>query len=118
MIVVGVVLAASGLLAAIFVPVHSSSQLLQVSDGTTASASVTVPQAAWVTVHFSHPFGAAMMYGMDGPSGMMFSHREAAGGDSYSFGTWGGTFRCWAEPAGPGMAGSVPVWVNATWGLL
>jgi uncharacterized membrane protein len=115
-VVLGVVIA--GLLAAIFVPYNSESKEIQVSSSDASSATFSLPQAAWVTVHFAHHGMMAMMYWMNGPGGgMMFNHRGMMGGDSYSFWSGGGSFQCWAGYDGAGQ-GVTPVWVNATWGLL
>jgi len=111
------VVVVAGLLAAIFVPFSSASKQIQVVPGSSASVDLTIPEAAWVTVHFDHHGTMAMMYWMEGSCGMMFNHRGMMQGDAYSFWTGGGTFHCWAECDGAG-AGPSTVWVNATWGLL
>jgi hypothetical protein len=116
-VTVVVVVVAVALLAAIAVPVHAQSKLLTVAPGTSAYVEFQVPPASWVTVHFSHAGGMPMTYWMDGPGGMMFTHRGMMQGDAYSFGTWGGSVRCYAAYDGP-ASGMSPVWVNATWGLL
>ena len=106
------------LAAGFFVPVHSESHLLGGVGASGVSASFSVPQAAWVTVHFSHPGGMAMRYWMMGSGGgMMMDRGGMAGSDTYSFGTWGGTYECWAQGAGGGVA-MPPVWANVTWGFL
>jgi hypothetical protein len=107
-----------GLLALIFVPYNSASKEIQVSSATGATTSLTIPQAGWVTIHFSHPSGMmAMHYWMQGSGGMMFDHSMMGGSDSYSFWSWGGTYQCGAGYSGSG-SGMMPVWVNATWGML
>lgn len=59
-----------------------------------------------------------MTYWMNGPHGMMFNHSMMMGGpSSYSFWTWGGSFRCGGSYLGPGP-GAMDLWVNATWGLI
>lgn len=116
--VVVLVVVVAGLLAAIFVPIHSSSKEIQVASDSSASATFTFPQATWVTVHFDHPGAMRMSYWMNGPGGgMMFRHGGMMSGDSYSFWSNGGSFECWAGYQG-GPSGASPVWVNATWGLL
>lgn len=109
--------AATGLLGAVLVPVHSESQEVLVRPASLVSTTFSVPQVAWVTVSFSHPGPTAVMYGMDGPSGTTFTHRGSLTADSYSFGTWGGTFHCWVEYEVAASQVS-PIWVNVTWGLL
>jgi hypothetical protein len=120
-IVVAVVTAAivvGVLLALIFVPYNSTSKEIQVASGTGATTSLTIPQAGWVTVHFSHPSRMmSMHYWMQGSGGMMFDHSMMGGSDVYSFWSWGGTYTCGAGYAGSGY-GTMPVWVNATWGIL
>jgi hypothetical protein len=59
----------------------------------------------------------SMHYWMQGSGGMMFDHPMMGGSDTYSFWSWGGTYQCGAGFTGSGY-GSMPVWVNATWGLL
>ncbi len=115
MVVVAVVAVAG--LAAVALPVHAQSTLLSVAPGSSAYVAFRVPAATWVTGHFSPAGAGPMTYWMVGPGGMMFNHRGMMAGDAYSFGTWGGSFRCYAEYDGPG-SGMSPVWVNATWGLL
>ena len=112
------------LLGLIFIPVHSAAKEVQFSAGSSATTSLTIPQAGWVTVQFNRVggyggmmAGSGMMYWMDGPSGMMFNHSMMHGGDSYSFWSWGGTYRCGAGYPGAG-SGMMDVWVNATWGVL
>lgn len=108
----------AGLLAAIAVPVHAQSTALTVSPGGSSYVDVNVPQAAWVTVHFAHAGSMPMSFWMAGPGGgMMFNHHGMMDGDAYSFGTWGGSFRCYAQYDGAGPGPST-VWVNTTWGLL
>ncbi len=114
-VVVAIVVAVS-LLGMIFLPVNSQSQLLTVQPGTTAYANLTFHGPTWATVHYAHSGSMAMNFGMDGPSGMMFRHGGMMNGDSYSFGTWGGTYRCWAAMNGTG-SGPVQVWVNVSWGM-
>ena len=117
-IVVVLVVVVAGLLAAIFVPVHSESKQIEVSSTTGSSATLSLPQSAWVTIHFAHPGNMPMMYWMNEPGGgMMFNHRGMMGGDSYSFWSSGGSYQCWAGFEGGGY-GMTPVWVNATWGLI
>jgi hypothetical protein len=117
-----VVIALVTVLALIFVPVHTVSRELTVSSTTPVSTEFSVPGQAWGTVHFDRYGNSGMMYWMNGPSGMMFNRSMMGGGmmggaDSYSFGTWGGTFHCAAAYAHPG-SGSMRVWVKMTWGLL
>lgn len=109
-------------LALVFVPYGSASQVVQVSPGSTGTTQLTIPHAGWVTVHFDHPTGrgmggVSMHYWMQGSGGMQFDHTMMGGTDSSSFWSWGGTYACSAAYAGP-MAGTMPVWVNATWGVL
>ena len=47
---------------------------------------------------------------MMGNAGMMGT---GYGSDSYSFWTWGGSYRSWAEYSGP-TSGSMPVWMNVS----
>jgi hypothetical protein len=108
------------LIALLFVPVGSSSQVIQVTPGSSASTVLTIPHAGWVSVHFDHPSGMAMRYWMQGSSGMMYDHSMMGGAgasDSYSFWSWGGAYECGAGYLGSG-SGTMPVWVNATWGVL
>ncbi len=101
-----------------FVPYHTSSQQVTVVSGGSSYATLTIPQPGWVTVRFGHPGGMSMSYWMNGPSGMMFNHSMmAGGGDSYSFWSWGGTYRC-GMSMGPGGFGTTSVWVNASWAML
>jgi uncharacterized membrane protein len=118
-IIVVVVVAVAGLVAAIFVPVNSESKEIQFTTANSASATLSLPQSAWVTVHFDHHGSTPMSYWMDGAGGggMMFNHQGMMGGDSYSFWSNGGDYMCWASYGG-GAPGMSPVWVNATWGLL
>jgi hypothetical protein len=106
-----------GLLAAVFVPVSSASNEIQIAPGEINGTSITIPHAAWVSVHLDPRGKMAMTYGMDGSNGRMFDHAGRMGRDSYSFSSWGGTYRGWAEMLGEGP-GSTSVWVNVTWGLL
>ncbi len=118
MIAVLLVVAGIGVPAAIFVPVHSESQEIQVTSASGSSTSLSLPSSTWVTVHFDHPGSMPMTYWMNGPGGgMMFNHHGMMGGDSYSFWSNGGSYRCWAGYSGMGQ-GRMPVWVNATWGLV
>jgi hypothetical protein len=107
------------LLALAIVPYGASSQEIHLSPGSSATTSVSIPRAGWVTVHFEHPSsrGMPMRYWMQDSGGMMFDHSMMGGEDSYSFWSWGGTYQCGASSASatPGMA---PVWVNTTWGML
>ena len=113
-----VVIAVAGLLAAIFLPVHSESQEIQVDSASGSSTTLSLPSSTWVTVHFDHPGSMHMSYWMNGPGGgMMFNHQGLSGGDSYSFWSSGGSYRCWAGYADMGQ-GIMPVWVNASWGLI
>lgn len=111
------VVVAVTLVGLVFIPYHTTSTVLFVSSGRSATADLSIPQAGWVSVHFEHRAGMAMTYWMGGGGGMMFNHSMMQGQDSYSFWTWGGTFTCGAFYAGSG-GGMVPVWVNATWGLI
>ncbi|MGA7862334.1 MAG: hypothetical protein WCB19_10870 [Thermoplasmata archaeon] len=127
LVIVTVAIIAGVLLAMVFVPYNSTSKEIQVSAGTSATATLSIPEAGWVTVHFDHPSGMAMQYWMcsgspgsrcmQGSSGMMFDHSMMEGSDSYSFWTWGGTYQCGAGYTGSGY-GMIPVWVNASWGML
>jgi hypothetical protein len=121
---VAAVVVVTAFLAMILVPVQSASKEIQVSPRSSATADLSIPRAGWVTVHFDHVGGSAgmmagsgMTYWMDGPSGMMFNHSMMRADDSYSFWTWGGTYRCGAGYAGLGP-GMMDVWVNASWGML
>jgi len=117
-VVLVVVIALGVTLALLIVPYHSSSQEIQVASGAGATTSLTVPTAGWVTVHFSHPSAMmSMRYWMQGPGGMMFDHSMMSGSDSYSFWSWGGTYQCGAGYTGSGY-GMMPIWVNATWGIV
>jgi hypothetical protein len=102
-----------------FVPYYSVSKVIQVSSGTSATTTLTIPRAAWVTVHFDHPseMGMSMNYWMHGSNGMRFDDSMMGGSDSYSFWSWSGTYQCGASYTGS-ESGSMPVWVNATWGVL
>ncbi|HYA70752.1 MAG TPA: hypothetical protein VEH28_05225 [Thermoplasmata archaeon] len=118
MIVVVAVVAVAGLLAAVLVPVNSESKEIQLTSSSGASATLSLPQSAWVTVHFSHSGNMPMMYSMNGPGGgMMFNHHGMMGADTYSFWSNGGNYQCWAGYEGQ-WRGMSPVWVNATWGVL
>ena len=117
-ITVVLVVAVAGVLAAIFIPVHSSSQVIQVTSTSGSSATLSLPASSWVTLHFDHPGTMAMRYWMNGPGGgMMFNHQGMMNGDTYSFWSGGGNFQCWAGYAISG-SGVTPVWVNATWGMI
>ena len=112
---------AAGLVAAVFVPVTSESKEVPVTTTGGESTTLSVPASVWVTIDFDHPGSMPMAYWMEGPGGgMMFHHRGMMGGDSSSFRSNGGGFRCWAgyDEFGTGGQGMAPVWVNATWGLL
>ena len=114
--VAGVGVAVAGLLDAIFVPVNSESRQIQVTSDAGASATLSLPSSTWVPLQFSHHGSMPMMYWMEGlGGGMMFPHQGMMGGDSFSFWSNSGNFRCWAGYEGAGMT---PVWVNATRGLL
>lgn len=115
-----VLVVAVGLIASVFAPFHSTALELKLLPGSAAAANFSVPQSSWVTVHIEHRGSMSMTYWMDGPTGgAMFDHRGMMGQDaySYSFGTWGGPFQCWAEYGGNGSV-MTTVWVNVTWGLL
>jgi hypothetical protein len=118
-IIVAAIIVVGVLLALVFVPYNSVSKEVQVSTGTGATTALTFPEAGWVTVHFDHPYrmGMSMHYWMQGSGGMMFDHSMMGGSDSYSFWSWGGTYQCGAGYAGFG-SGTMPVWVNATWGMI
>lgn len=118
-VVVAVVIILGVLLTLILVPYNSSTQEIQVTSGTGATTSLAIPVAGWVTVHFDHPYrvGMSMHYWMQGSGGMMMDHSMMGGSDSYSFWSWGGTYQCGAGFEGSGY-GTMPVWVNATWGIL
>jgi hypothetical protein len=118
-VILGVAIVGTTLLALTFVPVGSASQVLHVAPGASAAVSISIPHPGWVTVHFDHPNGmaAAMHYWMQGSSGMMYDHSMMGGADSYSFWSWGGTYECGASLSGTG-SGMMPVWVNSTWGML
>ena len=110
------------LLALTLVPARSAAKQLTVSPHVPASAVFSFPGPTWVTVYFDRHGVAGMIYWMNGPGGMMFNRSMMGAGmmggsDSYSFWTWGGEFRCGAMYSGT-TSGSMPVWVNATWGLL
>jgi hypothetical protein len=118
-VVVAVVIIVGVLLALIFVPYNSASKEIRVSSGSGTTTSLTILEAGWVSIHFDHPYrmGMSMHYWMQGSGGMMFDHSMMAGSDSYSFWSWGGTYTCGAGYAGSGY-GTMPVWINATWGIL
>jgi hypothetical protein len=106
------------------IPANSVSKQVQFAPGSSATANISVPRPAWVSVHFDKVGGyggmmggSGMVYWMQGPSGMMFNHSMMRSGDSYSFWTWGGTFHCGAGYAGTG-SNTISVWVNASWGVL
>lgn len=112
-----------------FVPANTQSSELQVASSGSAYSNLSISRPSWVTVHFDHAGGGCMNYGMyngmdggmNGGHGMMFDHSCMSGADSYSFWTWGGSYRCWASiGGGPRMAGSasMPVWVNVTSAML
>ena len=115
--VVALVTSIGVLLALVFVPYDFVSQELQVSPGASATTSLTISEAGWVTVHFSQPSGMPMRYWMQDAGGMMFDHSMMGAGDSYSFWSWGGTYQCGAGYAATGAA-ATSVWVNASWGML
>lgn len=109
-------------LALLFVPVTTVARELTVTSSSASTTSFSVPGPTWVTVHFDRHGMAGMMYWVDGPRGLVFNRSMAGSGmmggsDSYSFWTWGGEFRCGAEYTGS-SSGSMPVWVNATWGTI
>ena len=112
------VIIVGALLVLVFIPYNSTAKEFQVSSGAGTTASLTVPQAGWVTVHFDHPYrmGMSMHYWMQGSGGMMMDHSMMGGSDTYSFWSWGGTYQCGAGYSGSG-SGMMPVWVNATWGM-
>jgi len=118
-VLVTVVVISGLLLGLIFVPYDSSAQEIQVTSGAGTTTALTIPHAGWVTVHFDHPYrmGMSMHYWMQGSGGMMMDHSMMGGADSYSFWSWGGTYQCGAGYSGFG-SGMMPVWVNATWGVL
>ena len=112
-----------------FVPANTQSSELQVASTGAAYSNLSISHPSWVTVHFDNAGRGCMNYGMysgmgggmNGGQGMMFDHPCVSGGDSYSFWTWGGSYRCWASIGGGlRMAGSasMPVWVNVTSGML
>ena len=73
-------------LARTFVPYNSASEQIQVSSQTGATTAVSVPEAGWVTVHFSESAGfTAMHVWMQGSGGRMFDHSMMDGPDPYSF---------------------------------
>lgn len=119
LVVVAAIAVAAALLALTFVPYSSESQEIQVSAGGGTTTSLAIPHAGWVTIHFDHPFrmGMSMHYWTQGSGGMMMDHPMMGGSDSYSFWSWGGTYQCGAAYEGAG-SGTMPVWVNATWGML
>ncbi len=118
-VVVAVVIVLGVLLTLIFVPYDSSAKEIQVTSGPGTTTSLTIPEAGWVTVHFDHQYrmDMSMHYWMQGSGGMMMDHSMMSGSDSYSFWSWGGTYQCGAAYSGGGF-GTMPVWVNATWGVL
>ena len=117
-ITVVLVVAAAGVLGAIFLPAHSSSEVILVSSTSGSSATLSLPPSSWVTVHFDHPGAVSMRYWMNGPGGgMMFNHQDMMNGDSCSFWSGGGNFQCWAG-YGSATQGTTPVWVNVTWGMI
>lgn len=116
-VIVAALIVAGVLFSLAVVPHNFESKEIQVPSGTSATTSVTIPQAGWVTVHFDHPSGMAMRYWMQGSGGMMYDHSMMDGSDMYSFWSWGGTYECGAASEGSG-AGMMPVWVNVTWGML
>jgi hypothetical protein len=113
------VILAGVLLGLIFIPYSSVAQEIQDASVNPATTVLTIPHAGWVTVQFRHPsrMGMSMHHWMQGAGGMMFDHAMMGGSDSYSFWSWGGTYQCGAGYAGTGY-GTIPVWVNATWGVL
>lgn len=111
------VIVAGVLFALAFVPYNTESKEIHVTSGASATTSVTIPQAGWVTVHFDHPSGTAMRQWMEGSGGMLHDHSMMEKSDSYSFWTWGGTYECGAAFEGSG-AGTMPVWGNASRGML
>jgi len=120
--VVGIAVMLVGVVVLFVVPFHSASKEVQFTPGESTTTNLSIPQAGWVTVHFDRQggqgMGPGMLYWMEGPGGMMFNHSMMAGGDSYSFWTWGGgTYRCGVGYSGGG-SGMMHVWVNATWGLV
>lgn len=119
LVVVAVAMLSGVLLALAFVPYGSASEHILISPGSPAIAAISIPHAGWVTIHFEHPggMGMGMHYWMQGSSGMMMDHSGMGGSDSYSFWSWGGTYDCGAGYEGSG-SGMMPVWVNATWGML
>lgn len=117
-VVVTLAIAVSVLLALVFVPANSAAKKIQVTSTAGTTATLNIPVAGWVTVHFSHPSGMmSMHYWMQGPGGMMFDHSMMGGADSYSFWSWGGAYECGAGYSGSGY-GPMSIWVNATWGIL
>lgn len=116
-VTLGIGVAAVVVLVLLFVPGHSSSQQIQVTPSSPGLATIVIPSAGWVTVHFDHPRTMMMIDWMGGPGGMMFNHSMMSGGDSYSFWSWGGTYHCGMAYR---FAESAPttVWVNTTWGVL
>ncbi|MDE1881705.1 MAG: hypothetical protein KGI89_14305 [Euryarchaeota archaeon] len=117
-LVVPVALVAA-LLAMFFLPFNSVSQEIQVSSASPATGTLTIPRAGWVTVHIDHPGGMPMHFWMggEGGSGMMHDMTMMNGAASYSFWSNGGTYPFGAECSSM-MGGTMPVWVNATWGAV
>jgi hypothetical protein len=107
------------LLVLVFVPYNFTAKEIQVSSGAGTTTSLTIPQAGWVTVHFDHPYrmGMSTHYWVQGSGGMMMDHSTMGSLDTYSFWSWGGTYRCGAGYLGTGSS-TMAVWVYATWGLL
>ncbi|MDE1819491.1 MAG: hypothetical protein KGJ23_00235 [Euryarchaeota archaeon] len=116
--VVVVVAALAAVLAAIYLPVNSASQKVLVSTAGGSTASMALPSSVYATMHASYHGAEPMMYSMNGPGGgMMYNHARMTDGDSYSFWSNGGMYECWAGYQSGGY-GPVPVWFNATWGML
>ena len=117
-LVLGIVaLVTVGVLAAFFVPLRSETHYVQAGYGSASAVDLSVPYPTWVTVHFSHPNGVRMMYYMNGPGGMMFNHGMMSGADTYSFGSWGGTYHCGVQLEDH-YSGMMPIWVNVTYGMI
>ena len=90
------VVAAASVLALVFVPYGSASQVVQVSPGSTGTTQLTIPHAGGVTVHFDHPTGRGMggvskHYRKQGPGAMKYDHTMMGGAESSSFWSCGGT---------------------------
>lgn len=120
--VVAAMLVSASLLALVFLPARSASKEISVSSEASATTVFSFAGPTWVTVHFDRHGSMGMQYWMTGPGGMMFNRSMMGSGmmggsDSYSFWTWGGDYRCGAGFSGA-ESGSMPVWVNASWGLL